>query len=269
MIYSTLNDGNKMPMLGYGTYKIENVEATRCVLDAMETGYRLFDTATFYHNEEAVGEAVRQSGIARSELFVTTKLWTDVTTPSLVRRTVERSLTALRTDYLDLLLIHWPTPANVAVWQTMVQLQCEGLVRSIGTSNFKQHHIEEITRDGSPMPAVNQVELHPLFRQPDLQDFCKQHGIQVQAWSPLMRSKALNIDELTVLAAKYGITVAQLILRWDVQQGVATVPKTTNRARMKENFDIFRFEISPADMQTINALDRNARQYRDPDCHGF
>lgn len=269
MIYIKLNDGNKMPILGYGTYKVTSEEAARCVADALEVGYRLFDTATFYHNEAAIGEALQQSGISRSELFVTTKLWTDVTTADAVRSTVERSLEALRTSYLDLLLIHWPTPANLTVWKAMAQLQREGLVRSIGTSNFKQHHVEELTREGGLVPAVDQVELHPLFRQPDLQDFCRKRGIVTQAWSPLMRSKALEIDALTQLAAKYGVSVAQLILRWDIQQGVATVPKTTNKARMRENFDVFRFEISPEDMRAINALDIGARQYRDPDCHGF
>lgn len=270
MIYTKLNDGNRMPMLGYGTYKVDGqTEATRCVLDALEVGYRLIDTATFYHNEAAIGQAISSCGLPRSELFLTTKLWTDVNSKDKALEVVSESLKSLQTDYLDLLLIHWPTAANVSVWQTMIELQHRGVVRSIGVSNFKQHHVDEIVNACGVVPAVNQVEFHPLFQQPDLQEYCNVRGIQLQAWSPLMRSKALQIDKLNELAAKCGVSVAQLVLRWDVQQGVATIPKTTNKARMAENFDIFNFEITKEDMQIINALNQNARQYRDPDHHGF
>ena len=270
MIYATLNDNNKMPILGYGTYKISDpTEATRCTLDALEVGYRLIDTATFYHNEQAIGQALSSCGLPRKELFLTTKLWTDVDSREKVLQTVDNSLKFLKTDYLDLLLIHWPTAANKVVWETMIDLKQKGVVRSIGVSNFKQHHIEELVKDSGVIPALNQVELHPLFQQPDLQEYCKKFGIQLQAWSPLMRNKALEMDELVKLAAKYGVSAAQLILRWDVQLGISTIPKTTNKGRMAENFDIFNFEISQEDMQTINALNQNARQYRDPDNHGF
>ena len=270
MIYTTLNDGNKMPILGYGTYKItEQVQATRCVLEALEVGYRLIDTATFYHNEEVIGQAISSCGLPRKELYLTTKLWTDVDSKDKVLQSVDNSLKYLKTDYLDLLLIHWPTAANVAVWQAMIELQQSGVVRSIGVSNFKEHHVNEIVKSSGVIPTVNQVEFHPLFQQPQLQVYCKEKGIQLQAWSPLMRNKALEIDKLTELAANYNVSVAQLILRWDIQQGIATIPKTTNRGRMIENFDIFNFEISQEDMQAIFALDQNARQYRDPDHHGF
>lgn len=259
-----------MPILGYGTYKItDQAEATRCVLEALEVGYRLIDTATFYHNEEAIGRAISSCGLPRKELFLTTKLWTDVNSKDKVLQSVDNSLKYLKTDYLDLLLIHWPTVANVAVWQAMIELQRNGVVHSIGTSNFKEHHIDEIVKASGVVPALNQVEFHPLFQQPELQAYCKTNGIQFQAWSPLMRNKALEINKLTELAAKYGVSVAQLILRWDIQQGIATIPKTTNKGRMIENFDIFNFEISQEDIQTINALNQNARQYRDPDHHGF
>lgn len=270
MIFTKLNDGKQMPILGYGTYKItEQSEATRCILGALEVGYRLIDTATFYKNEAAIGQAVGSCGIARSELFLTTKLWTDVDSRDKVLKSVDESLKNLKTDYLDLLLIHWPTAANLTVWQTMIELQQSGAVRSIGTSNFKEHHVDEIVKASGIVPAVNQVEFHPLFQQPELQAYCKAKGIQLQAWSPLMRNKALEIDKLTELAAKYNVSVAQLILRWDVQQGIATIPKTTNKSRMFENLDIFNFEIAQEDMQAINALNQNARQYRDPDNHGF
>lgn len=270
MIYAKLNDGSNMPILGYGTYKIaDQAEATRCVLQALEIGYRLIDTATFYQNEAGIGQAIRASELPRQDLFLTTKLWTDVDCREKVLRSVEDSLKKLKTDYLDLLLIHWPTAANKVVWQTMLQLRQIGVVKSVGTSNFKQHHIEEIFNDSGIKPAVNQVELHPLFQQPDLQAYCKDKDIRLQAWSPLMRSKALEIDKLAALAAKYGVSVAQLILRWDIQSGVSTIPKTTNKERMMENFSIFHFEISDDDMRAIAALDRNERQYRDPDNHGF
>lgn len=270
MKYVTLNDGNKMPILGYGTYKIsEQAEATRCVLEALEVGYRLVDTATYYKNEAGIGAALSSSGIARDQLFVTTKLWTDVDSRDKLFKSVDDSLTNLKTDYLDLLLIHWPVPANLTLWQAMIELQQKGVVRSVGTSNFKEHHIDDLLQATGVAPALNQVELHPLFQQPDLQSYCKAKGVQLQAWSPLMRNKALEISQLNELAAKYGVSVAQLILRWDVQQGVATIPKTSNKARMKENFDIFNFEISAEDMLAIKALDQNARQYRDPDNHGF
>ena len=259
-----------MPILGYGTYKITDLtEATRCVSEALEVGYRLIDTATFYHNEGAIGQTLSSCGLPRKELFLTTKLWTDVDCKDKVLKSVDNSLKYLKTNYLDLLLIHWPTAANATVWQAMIELQRNGVVRSIGTSNFKEHHVDEIVKASGVIPAVNQVEFHPLFQQPELQAYCKTNGIQLQAWSPLMRNKALEIDKLTELAAKYGVSVAQLILRWDIQQGIATIPKTTNKGRMIENFDIFNFEISQEDMQTINALNRNARQYRDPDNHGF
>ena len=270
MIFKTLNDGNVIPMLGYGTYKIaEEAEAIRCTHEALEVGYRLIDTATLYQNEAAIGKALASCGIARKDLFLTTKLWTDVNTRDKVLQTVDNSLRFLKTDYLDLLLIHWPTAANVTVWQTMIELKQKGIVRSIGVSNFKEHHVDEIVNATGVIPALNQVELHPIFQQPELHAYCDAKEILLQAWSPLMRSKALEMDALVRLAEKYGVTVAQLILRWDVQTGVATIPKTTNKGRMKENFDIFNFEISPADMDAINALNENARQYRDPDNHGF
>ncbi len=270
MINTKLNDGNSMPMLGYGTYKIDDcAQATRCVADALEAGYRLIDTATLYRNEAGIGQAISSCGIARKDLFVTTKLWTDVNSRDKAFKSVDESLAKLKTDYLDLLLIHWPTQANVTVWQAMLELQQQGVVRSVGVSNFKQHHVDELLTATGVVPVVNQVEFHPLFQQPDLQQYCNGKNIRLQAWSPLMRAKALQIDELSRLAAKYNVTVAQLILRWDIQLGVATIPKTTNKERMAENFDIFRFEISDRDMQAIANLNSNERQYRDPDNHGF
>ena len=269
MIYTKLNDGRAMPLLGYGTYKVEgDADPERCVSEALEVGYRLIDTATLYRNEAEIGKALCKCGIPRDELFVTTKLWTNITNEKEAFASIERSLEQLRLDFVDLLLIHWPTAHSVEVYEAMLKIRDKGLAKSIGVSNFKQHHLEQVIACGV-MPAVNQVELHPIFQQKDLRKYCADKNIVVQAWSPLMRSAALNMDELTAIAAKYGVTVAQLILRWNVQSGIATVPKTTNKSRMIENFCIFGFEISEEDMRAIDALDQNARQYRDPDNHGF
>ena len=270
MIYTKLNDGRSMPILGYGTYKVEgDANPEKCVSEALEVGYRLIDTATLYRNEGEIGRALRKCGIARDELFITTKLWTDVTNEKQAFASAERSLELLKLDYLDLLLIHWPTPHSVEVYEAMLKLRERGLVKSIGVSNFKEHHLEQVISAFGVVPTVNQVELHPIFQQKELRKYCDSKNIVTQAWSPLMRSAALNLDTLSAIAAKYNVTVAQLILRWDVQSGISTVPKTTNKSRMVENFSVFDFEITPEDMKAIDNLDQNARQYRDPDNHGF
>ena len=270
MIYAKLNDGKTMPLLGYGTYKVEGeVDAEKCVSEALEVGYRLIDTATLYRNEGDIGRALAKCGIAREELFVSTKLWTDVTNEKQAFASIEKSLEQLKLDYLDIILIHWPTAHSVEVYEAMLKMREQGLVKSIGVSNFKEHHMEEVISAFGVTPAVNQVELHPIFQQKQLRDYCKSKNIAVQAWSPLMRSAALNLEPLTAIASKYGVTVAQLILRWNVQSGISTLPKTTKKSRMVENFNIFNFEIYPEDMRAIDALDQNVRQYRDPDNHGF
>ena len=270
MLYTKLNDGKKMPLLGYGTYKVEgDADPERCVTDALEVGYRLIDTASFYRNEGEIGRALSKSGLKRDELFVTTKLWTDVTNEKEAFASVERSLELLKIDYLDLLLIHWPTGHSVKVYEAMLKMQQKGWLRSVGVSNFKEHHLDDVIAATGVIPTVNQVELHPIFQQKPLRAYCDEKNIVVQAWSPLMRAAALNLDTLTAIAAKYGVTVAQLILRWGVQSGISTIPKTTNKGRMVENFSIFSFDISPEDMKAIADLDQNARQYRDPDHHGF
>lgn len=266
----TLSNGKKMNVLGYGTYKITgDFDATACVLDAIETGYRRIDTATFYHNEGQIGEAVKSSGLPRKELFIATKLWTDNDGYDKALRTVDNSLKLLKTDYLDLLLIHWPTPANGEVWRAMERLYREGAVGAIGVSNFKEHHIDDLIRDFEITPMVNQVEFHPLFQQPELRAYCKEHDIQLEAWSPLMRGKIFEMDELARIAARVGKTVAQVVLRYDIQLGVAVIPKTTNKARMAENLDVFDFELTADDMRLLSGLNRNERQYRDPDNHGY
>ena len=269
MEYVTLTNGKKLPIVGYGTYKITEDEVCECVLEALGRGYRRIDTATFYANEAGIGEAYENSGLKRSEIYLATKLWTNVTSEKAAKATVERSLRALRTDYLDMLLIHWPTAANAEVWRAMEDMYFEGILKGIGVSNFKEHHIDELNAVSRISPMWNQIELHPYFRQQALRDYCKGKGIVVEAWSPLMRGSVLDEPVLKEIAAKYGKSVAAVILRADVEEGIAVIPKTVSPERMSENIDIFDFSLTADELQAIAALDRGARQYRDPDNHGF
>jgi len=269
MDYIKLNSGALMPALGYGTFKIAEEDAERCVCDALEAGYRKIDTAIMYGNEAGVGKAISGSGIKRSGLFVTTKIWTDCTTVQKTLDAVFASLDRLKTDYLDLLLIHWPVAANAQMWRAMEKLTREGVLRAIGLSNFKEHHINELMEAAEIAPALNQIELHPWFQQPALRRFCADKGMIVEAWSPLMRGKVVEVDELVALGEKYGKSVAQIVLRYDIQSGMSVVAKTMSKQRMAENLDIFGFSLSAGDMDAIARLDRGARQYRDPDSHGF
>lgn len=268
MRYLKLNDGAQMAQLGYGTYKIEE-NATDCVLNALEVGYRHIDTATLYRNDDQVGVALRQCGIPRDQIFVTEKLWTNVRTADDVKCAVETMLRNLQTDYIDLLLIHWPTPDSLCVWREMENLHRQKVAKSIGVSNFLPHHLDEIVSNSEIVPSVNQVELHPFFQQKDLRAYCDKLGIVVEAWSPLMRGNALDNGQLQTIADNHGKTTAQVILRYDIQLGISVLPKTTKKERMKENFDVFDFELSPEEMAAIAALDQNHRRYRDPDNHGF
>lgn len=269
MEYVTLTNGKSLPILGYGTYKIGEDVVTACVLEAFRRGYRRIDTATFYANEAGIGEAVKSAGLKREEIYLATKLWTNVTSYAKARESAERSLKALRTDYLDMLLIHWPTPANAEVWRAMEDMYFEGILKGIGVSNFKEHHIDELNAMSRISPMWNQVEMHPYFRQQALRDYCKGKGIVVEAWSPLMRGSVLDEPVIKDIAAKYGKSVAAVILRADIEEGIAVIPKTVSPERMSENIGIFDFTLTADELAAIAALDRGARQYRDPDNHGF
>ena len=257
MEYVTLTNGKKLPIVGYGTYKITEDEVCECVLEALGRGYRRIDTATFYANEAGIGEAYENSGLNRSEIYLATKLWTNVTSYAKARESAER------------LLIHWPTAANAEVWRAMEDMYFEGILKGIGVSNFKEHHIDELNAMSRISPMWNQIELHPYFRQQALRDYCKGKGIVVEAWSPLMRGSVLDEPVIKEIAAKYGKSVAAVILRADVEEGIAVIPKTVSPERMRENIDIFDFSLTADELQAIAALDRGARQYRDPDNHGF
>ena len=263
------NNGIAMPIIGYGTFKIEDKQAYQCVLNALEVGYRRIDTAAFYANEKGIGKALANSGMTRGQIFVTSKLWTDANTAQRVNAAVDKMLDSLKTDYLDLLLIHWPTPANLIVWQAMEKLVKAGKVLSIGVSNFKEHHLAELLLYCNIPPVLNQIELHPLFQQKELRQFCTDHNIIAEAWSPLMRGDALALRELQAIGNKYNKSAAQVILRYLIENNIAIIPKTLSKARMQENIDIFDFSLSDKDKLAIAALDSKQRQYRDPDSHGF
>ncbi|MGJ9518802.1 aldo/keto reductase [Actinotignum sp. GS-2025b] len=254
----TLNDGHTIPQLGFGVFLVEPQEAERVVSEALATGYRHIDTAAIYGNEAEVGRAIAASGIPREELFITTKLWNDrqADAPAALAQSLEK----LGLDYVDLYLIHWPAPQQWLygeAWKDLVSFREAGLVRSVGVSNFQPAHLNRIVADGGVVPAVNQVELHPRFQQREVSQYCAARDIKIEAWGPLGQSK-YGLDELEPIAAAaraHGKTAAQVTLRWHLQSGHIVFPKTTHRARMEENIDLFDFELSAAEMQAIAGLD--------------
>ncbi|MCP9200880.1 aldo/keto reductase [Gramella sp. GC03-9] len=263
----TLSNGLKMPSVGLGVYKMKDGrEVISSILAALEEGYRLIDTASFYNNEEGVGDAIRQSGIPREEIFVTSKLWIDDMRSDNTRQAFERSLEKLGFDYLDLYLIHWPVPGKyIDAWQTMQELYAEGKVKAIGVSNCLEHHLEEIREEGGVQPMLIQNEFHPRLIQQDLIDHCQNRGIQYQAWSPLMRGKILDNEVLKEIGQKYQKTAAQVILRWAIQKGVCVLPKSVHKERIRENSQIFDFKLSAGDMESINSLENGTRTGAHPD----
>jgi 2,5-diketo-D-gluconate reductase A len=265
-----LNDGVGIPQVGFGTLQIpenrspsaaEIDEAARIFGEAFEVGYRHFDTAQSYGNEAAVGHAVTNSGLAREEVFVTSKLSNANHLPDDVRRSFAETLTTLGCGYLDLFLIHWPLPTRydgdyVSTWQAMTELVEDGRLRSVGVSNFQPHHLSRIVRKTGIAPAVNQIEAHPYFANTAVREACQAHGVAVEAWSPLGRGALLQDDVIVGIAADCGKTPAQVVLRWHVQHGHIVVPKSVHRERMADNFDIFGFELTAAQMAAIDGLDR-------------
>ncbi|QHJ69787.1 aldo/keto reductase [Planococcus halotolerans] len=266
---TTLHNGVKMPWLGLGVFKVEDGEEVgNSVKAALEAGYRSIDTAAIYGNEEGVGKALAESGVPREELFITTKVWNADHGYEETLAAFDASMKKLGLDYLDLYLIHWPLPSqgkSPETWKALEKLYKDGRVRAIGVSNFKVHHLEEIIADAEIVPMVNQVEYHPRFNQQELHAFCKAHKIQLEAWSPLMQGGLLDDPVLIDIAAKYNKSTAQIIIRWDMQTGVVTIPKSVKPHRIAENADVFDFELSPEDMDKINALNKNQRMFADPD----
>jgi len=272
---TTLNNGVKMPWFGLGVFKVEEgPELINAVQAAIRNGYRSIDTAAIYGNEEGVGQGIAQglkeTGIKREELFVTSKVWNADLGYESTLAAFDLSLKKLGLDYLDLYLIHWPVAGKYKdAWRALEQLYKEGKVKAIGVSNFQIHHLQDLMQDAEIKPMINQVELHPRLTQKEIRDFCKQEGIQVEAWSPLMQGQLLDNPVLKEIAERHGKSIAQVILRWDLQHGIVTIPKSTKEHRIQENADVFTFELTAEDMEQIDALNENLRVGPDPDNFDF
>jgi diketogulonate reductase-like aldo/keto reductase len=264
---TTLSNGVKMPWVGLGVFKVtEGEEVIQSVKAAIKNGYISIDTAAIYGNEEGVGQAIKDSGVPREDLFITTKLWNSEQGYESTLKAFETSLTKLGLDYLDLYLIHWPGKDKYKeTWKAFEKLYKEGRVRAIGVSNFQVHHLEDFISSAEIKPMVNQVEFHPHLTQKELLAFCKNEGIQLEAWSPLKQGQLLSEPVLEDLAHKYNKSVAQVILRWDLQHGVVTIPKSIKEHRLIENADIFDFELSTEDMDKIDGLNQDSRAGSHPD----
>lgn len=268
---ATLHNGVKMPYLGLGVYKVsEGDEVEFAVKTALKYGYRSIDTAAYYQNERGVGKAIKESGVPREDVFITTKVWNDSHGFENALKAFEESREKLGVDYIDLYLIHWPVKGKYKeTWKALEHLYRDKKVRAIGVSNFHIHHLEDLMADCEIKPMVNQIEFHPKLTQRELLAFCQKHDIQVEAWSPLMRGNYFDEPTLTQLAEKYNKTVAQIILRWDIQQKVVTIPKSVRAERIKENAQIFDFELTEAEMEQIAAMNENLRFGPDPDNFNF
>ncbi|WP_151179205.1 aldo/keto reductase [Hypericibacter terrae] len=263
-----LNDGAAMPQLGFGVWQVPDDQAAGAVKTAIASGYRSIDTAAIYGNEEGVGRGIKAAGVARSDLFITTKLWNDRQGKDEPARALAESLKKLKLDYVDLYLIHWPAPMQdrfVDSWRALVALQQQGLARSIGVSNFTAAHLTRIIDATGVVPAVNQIELHPRLQQKPMRDFHATHGIRTESWSPLGQGKLLDDPVLAAIAKKYTKSTAQVILRWHLDNQLIAIPKSTHDARIRENFALFDFKLEPADLAQIDKLDANGRIGPDPD----
>ncbi|RRS01683.1 aldo/keto reductase [Glycomyces terrestris] len=264
-----LNDGTAMPRIGYGTYKVGDDEAQEAVEAALATGYRLVDTAEMYGNEVGVGRAVNGSGVPREEVFLTTKVWNDHHGAAAARAALEASLERLGTDYLDLYLIHWPSPKQglyVETFEALLKAKEEGLIRSAGVSNFLPEHLERVHEGTGVWPSVNQVELHPYFNQPRLRAWQAERGIATESWGPLgQRTGSVLAEEAVTAAAEaHGKSPGQVVIRWHLQHGCVVIPKSSKASRIAENFDVFDFALTGDEMAAIDALETGKRQGIDP-----
>jgi 2,5-diketo-D-gluconate reductase A len=256
-----LNDGNTIPQLGFGVFQIEPEDTVTAVSEALRIGYRHVDTAEMYGNEQEVGEAIRSSGLDRGEVFVTSKLTNGAHEPQDAREAFDRTLSELGFDYVDLFLIHWPLPTRydgdfVSTWKTLEEFNRDGRARSIGVSNFQVEHLERLAAETDTVPAVNQIEVHPYLTNEAVRSYGREHGIATEAWSPIAQGGVLDDSTITQIAEEVGKTPAQVVLRWHIQRGDIVFPKSVTPSRMKENFEIFDFELGPEAMDAITALDR-------------
>jgi 2,5-diketo-D-gluconate reductase A len=268
----TLNGGVEIPQLGFGVFQIPPAETRAATLQAFEVGYRHIDTAEMYRNEKGVGEAVRDSGLAREEIFVTSKLNNSFHAHDAAMKAFDETLATLDIGYLDLFLIHWPLPAVgdfVETWQAMIEMHATGKVRAIGVSNFQPAHIRRLLDETDQIPSVNQIEVHPYLTQDDVRAYDFDNGIATEAWSPIAQGAVLADPVLVAIAQRLGRTTAQVTLRWHIQRGDIVFPKSVKRERMVENFEIFDFELTPDDLTEISALNRNERTGPDPDLNNW
>lgn len=266
-----LNNGVQMPYFGLGVYlSKDGSEVINAVKEALNHDYRHIDTAAIYNNEEGVGKGVQESNVDRKDIFLVSKVWNTDQGYDSTLKAFDASLERLGTDYLDLYLIHWPKgELSKETWKALEKLYKEKRVRAIGVSNFLQHHLEDLLTSAEIVPMVNQMEFHPYLVQQDLIDFCKSKGIQYEAWSPLMQGNIFDLDIMKNLASKYNKTIAQIVLRWDLQKGVVTIPKSSKKERIIANSDLFDFELSEEDVQLLDGLDKGKRFGPDPDNFDF
>ena len=263
-----LRDGEQIPQVGFGVFQVPPAQTTEVVLEALQAGYRHIDTAAAYGNEAAVGQAVRAAALERSEVFITTKCFNDDQGYDKARRACDASLKRLDMEHIDLYLIHWPVPAHdlyVDTWRAFIELREEGLVRSIGVSNFQPEHLERIIAETGHTPAINQVELHPYLQQPGLRREHEQLGIVTEAWSPLAQGEVLDDPVITRIAEAHSRTPGQVVIRWHLQLGNVVIPKSVTPARIGQNFDVFGFSLSEQEMADIEQLDAGRRTGPDPD----
>jgi len=254
-----LNDGNHIPQLGYGVWQVGNDEAISAVSEALKVGYRHIDTAAIYGNEEGTGKAINESGIARGDIYLTTKLWNKEQGYEATLKAFDESLKKLGTDYVDLYLIHWPLPSKdlfMETWRAFIKIKEEGRAKSIGVSNFRTADLERILKESDVVPVLNQIELHPQFQQDELRLFHSKHNIATEAWSPLGQGTILENPTLKTIAEKHGKSVAQVILRWHIETGNIVIPKSVTPARIKENFEVFDFSLNGTDHDAITKLDK-------------
>lgn len=268
-----LNDGASIPQLGLGVWQVDPAITARVVTDGIQAGYRLIDTAEGYNNEAGVGQAIRDAGVPRSDLFITSKLRNGAHERDKALVAFDDTMKNLGIDQIDLFLIHWPIPSRdkyVEAWKTLIELRDDGRIKSIGVSNFNLDHLERIIGDTGVVPVVNQIELHPRFQQRDKREFHAKHNIKIESWSPLGSGRLLQDEKLEKLASKHGKSVAQIIIRWHLQEGLIIIPKSIHQERIAANFDVFDFELDDGDMKTIAAMDdRTGRTGADPATAAF
>lgn len=255
-----------IPQLGFGVFKVdEGNEVEAAIAEAFDVGYRHIDTATIYRNEEGVGRAIAASGIPRSQLFITTKLWNSDQGYESALAAIDANLSRLGLGYVDLYLVHWPKPEHTQeTWRAMEEIQASGKARAIGVSNFLPGHLDQLLEHATVPPSINQIEFHPHLQSPDLVDYCLGHDIVIEAWSPLKAGHIIDDDELAAIAVAHGVSVAQVVLRWVLQRGIVAIPKSVTPSRIASNADLYGFELSDSEVARINAMERNDRVGPDP-----